>query len=77
MGQIDGISANYSGTMVSLTDICLKPLGKDCATQSILQVLFFKFALSRSLRMIFGYGLTVRLINLEAFIGLAIIRILQ
>ena len=24
--------------MVSLTDICLKPLGQDCATQSILQV---------------------------------------
>lgn len=37
-GQVDGIRANYSGTMVSLTDICLKPLGEDCATQSVLQV---------------------------------------
>ncbi|KAM3743656.1 hypothetical protein ACB098_07G163400 [Castanea mollissima] len=35
--KVDGISANYSGSMVSLTDICLKPLGQDCATQSILQ----------------------------------------
>ncbi|XP_031382221.1 NPC intracellular cholesterol transporter 1 [Punica granatum] len=38
--KIDGISANYSGSVVSLTDICLKPLGEDCATQSILQ--YFK-----------------------------------
>ncbi|KAK4759848.1 hypothetical protein SAY87_022979 [Trapa incisa] len=38
--KIDGINANYSGSMVSLTDICLKPLGEDCATQSILQ--YFK-----------------------------------
>jgi hypothetical protein len=30
--------------MVSLTDICLKPLDKDCATQSVLQV-FFLFLL--------------------------------
>ncbi|XP_024031369.1 Niemann-Pick C1 protein [Morus notabilis] len=35
--KVDGIRANYSGSMVSLTDICLKPLGQDCATQSILQ----------------------------------------
>lgn len=35
--KVDGISTNYSGSMVSLTDICLKPLGQDCATQSILQ----------------------------------------
>ncbi|KAJ8618328.1 hypothetical protein MRB53_014514 [Persea americana] len=35
--KIDGIRANYSGSMVSLTDICLKPLGQDCATQSVLQ----------------------------------------
>ncbi|KAJ6336667.1 hypothetical protein OIU76_006528 [Salix suchowensis] len=35
--KVDGIHANYSGTMVSLTDICLKPLDKDCATQSVLQ----------------------------------------
>ncbi|XP_077246845.1 uncharacterized protein LOC143886669 [Tasmannia lanceolata] len=38
--KIDGIRANYSGSMVSLTDICLKPLGHDCATQSVLQ--YFK-----------------------------------
>ncbi|KAG6783580.1 hypothetical protein POTOM_009236 [Populus tomentosa] len=36
--KVDGIHANYSGTMVSLTDICLKPLDKDCATQSVLQL---------------------------------------
>ncbi|XP_042511025.1 NPC intracellular cholesterol transporter 1-like isoform X2 [Macadamia integrifolia] len=35
--KVDQIRANYSGSMVSLTDICLKPLGQDCATQSILQ----------------------------------------
>ncbi|XP_038721590.1 NPC intracellular cholesterol transporter 1-like isoform X2 [Tripterygium wilfordii] len=35
--KIDGIRANYSGSTVSLTDICLKPLGQDCATQSVLQ----------------------------------------
>uniref|UniRef100_A0A6M2E7I6 SSD domain-containing protein n=1 Tax=Populus davidiana TaxID=266767 RepID=A0A6M2E7I6_9ROSI len=35
--KVDGIRANYSGSMVSLTDICLKPLDKDCATQSVLQ----------------------------------------
>ncbi|PON78470.1 Niemann-Pick C type protein [Trema orientale] len=38
--QVDGIRANHSGLMVSLTDICMKPLGQDCATQSILQ--YFK-----------------------------------
>ncbi|KAJ8765051.1 hypothetical protein K2173_010527 [Erythroxylum novogranatense] len=39
--KVDGIRANYSGSMViSLTDICLKPLGEDCATQSVLQ--YFK-----------------------------------
>ena len=37
-GQVDGIHANYSVLTVSLTDICLKPLGQDCATQSVLQV---------------------------------------
>lgn len=36
--QVDGIRANYSGLLVSLSDICLKPLGDDCASQSILQV---------------------------------------
>ncbi|PNY04985.1 niemann-pick C1-like protein, partial [Trifolium pratense] len=35
--KVDGIRANYSGLFVSLSDICLKPLGDDCATQSILQ----------------------------------------
>uniref|UniRef100_A0A2P2MG79 Niemann-Pick C1 protein-like n=1 Tax=Rhizophora mucronata TaxID=61149 RepID=A0A2P2MG79_RHIMU len=35
--KIDGIRANYSGSMVSLTDICLKPLGQDCGIQSVLQ----------------------------------------
>ncbi|PPD98412.1 hypothetical protein GOBAR_DD04540 [Gossypium barbadense] len=38
--KVDGIRANYSGSKVSLTDICLKPLGQDCATQSVLQ--YFK-----------------------------------
>ncbi|OVA00612.1 Sterol-sensing domain [Macleaya cordata] len=38
--KVDGIRANYSGSMVSLTDICMKPLGEDCATQSVLQ--YFK-----------------------------------
>ncbi|XP_056177183.1 uncharacterized protein LOC115669675 isoform X1 [Syzygium oleosum] len=38
--KIDGIRANYSGSMISLTDICMKPLGQDCATQSVLQ--YFK-----------------------------------
>ncbi|CAA0807018.1 Patched family protein [Striga hermonthica] len=38
--RVDTIRANNSGSMVSLTDICLKPLGKDCATQSVLQ--YFK-----------------------------------
>ncbi|KAG8377268.1 hypothetical protein BUALT_Bualt08G0010500 [Buddleja alternifolia] len=38
--KVDAIRANYSGSMVSLTDICMKPLGNDCATQSVLQ--YFK-----------------------------------
>ncbi|KAJ1427399.1 Sterol-sensing domain [Sesbania bispinosa] len=38
--QVDAIRANYSGLMVSLEDICMKPLDKDCATQSVLQ--YFK-----------------------------------
>lgn len=38
--QVDALRANYSGTMISLTDICMKPLGQDCATQSVLQVGF-------------------------------------
>ncbi|GER50439.1 Niemann-Pick C1 protein [Striga asiatica] len=38
--KVDAIRANYFGSMVSLTDICLKPLKKDCATQSVLQ--YFK-----------------------------------
>ncbi|CAM8904452.1 unnamed protein product [Rhodiola kirilowii] len=35
--KVDALRANYSGSLVALTDICLKPLGDDCATQSILQ----------------------------------------
>ncbi|KAK6939221.1 Niemann-Pick C1, N-terminal [Dillenia turbinata] len=31
--KVDDICGNYSGAAVSLTDICLKPLGQDCATQ--------------------------------------------
>ncbi|RVW48389.1 Niemann-Pick C1 protein [Vitis vinifera] len=38
--RVDGLRANYSGSVVSLTDICLKPMGQDCATQSVLQ--YFK-----------------------------------
>ncbi|KAE9603499.1 putative protein patched/dispatched [Lupinus albus] len=38
--KVDAIRANYSGSMISLQDICLKPLDKDCATQSVLQ--YFK-----------------------------------
>ncbi|KAL4186468.1 hypothetical protein AMTRI_Chr09g34040 [Amborella trichopoda] len=38
--KVDGIRANYSGSLISLTDICMKPLGADCATQSVLQ--YFK-----------------------------------
>ncbi|KAI3741454.1 hypothetical protein L1987_59128 [Smallanthus sonchifolius] len=37
LGEVDGIRANYSGSLVSLTDICMKPLREACATQSILQ----------------------------------------
>ncbi|GAB2243546.1 hypothetical protein Droror1_Dr00023674 [Drosera rotundifolia] len=35
--KVDGIRARYTGSTVSLTDICMKPLGQDCATQSVLQ----------------------------------------
>uniref|UniRef100_A0A0E0H4E1 SSD domain-containing protein n=1 Tax=Oryza nivara TaxID=4536 RepID=A0A0E0H4E1_ORYNI len=35
--KIDDLRANYSGSTVSLADICLKPLGTECATQSVLQ----------------------------------------
>ncbi|MCL7035268.1 hypothetical protein MKW94_006392, partial [Papaver nudicaule] len=35
--KVDDIRANYSGSVVSLTDICMKPIGADCATQSVLQ----------------------------------------
>lgn len=41
--KVDDIRANYSGLMVSLADICLKPVGEDCATQTILQ--YFKMDL--------------------------------
>eukprot|EP00252_Welwitschia_mirabilis_P020709 TRINITY_DN5121_c0_g1_i1.p1 TRINITY_DN5121_c0_g1~~TRINITY_DN5121_c0_g1_i1.p1 ORF type:complete len:1312 (-),score=235.79 TRINITY_DN5121_c0_g1_i1:193-4128(-) len=35
--KVDALRGNYSGTMVSLQDICLKPVGEDCASQTILQ----------------------------------------
>ncbi|KQJ84058.1 hypothetical protein BRADI_5g18407v3 [Brachypodium distachyon] len=35
--KVDDLRANYSGSTVSLADICLKPLSTDCATQSVLQ----------------------------------------
>ncbi|XP_002510680.3 NPC intracellular cholesterol transporter 1 isoform X1 [Ricinus communis] len=35
--KVDGIRANYSGSMIALNDICMKPLDQDCATQSVLQ----------------------------------------
>ncbi|XP_010690227.2 uncharacterized protein LOC104903808 isoform X1 [Beta vulgaris subsp. vulgaris] len=35
--KVDDLRVNYSGSMVSLSDICLKPLGEDCAIQSLLQ----------------------------------------
>ncbi|XP_004301979.1 PREDICTED: niemann-Pick C1 protein-like [Fragaria vesca subsp. vesca] len=38
--KVDGIKANYSGSMVSLSDICMKPLDQDCASQSVIQ--YFK-----------------------------------
>ncbi|KAK1304424.1 hypothetical protein QJS10_CPB11g02148 [Acorus calamus] len=38
--KVDELRANHSGSMVSLTDICMKPLDADCATQSVLQ--YFK-----------------------------------
>ncbi|KMZ67950.1 hypothetical protein ZOSMA_251G00230 [Zostera marina] len=38
--KIDGLKVNYSGSVVSLSDICLNPLGNACATQSVLQ--FYK-----------------------------------
>lgn len=38
--KIDGIRAKYLGSMISLNDICMKPLDQDCATQSVLQ--YFK-----------------------------------
>ncbi|PKA60101.1 hypothetical protein AXF42_Ash009785 [Apostasia shenzhenica] len=38
--KIDGLRTNYSGNIISLVDICLKPIGVECATQSVLQ--YFK-----------------------------------
>ncbi|CAN6463965.1 unnamed protein product [Victoria cruziana] len=35
--KVDSLQVNYSDTMISLRDICLKPLGDNCATQSVLQ----------------------------------------
>ncbi|CAH9050123.1 unnamed protein product, partial [Cuscuta europaea] len=38
--KVDSVKAKNSESIVSLADICVKPLGKDCATQSVLQ--YFK-----------------------------------
>lgn len=38
--KIDRLQGNYSGDLIGLQDICLKPLGTPCATQSVLQ--YFK-----------------------------------
>ncbi|KAB2626246.1 Niemann-Pick C1 protein-like [Pyrus ussuriensis x Pyrus communis] len=38
--KVAGIKANYSGSAISIADICMKPMDKDCATQSVLQ--YFK-----------------------------------
>jgi hypothetical protein len=38
--QVDRLQGNYSGEPIGLQDICLKPLGTPCATQSVLQ--YFK-----------------------------------
>ncbi|XP_010539022.1 PREDICTED: Niemann-Pick C1 protein-like isoform X2 [Tarenaya hassleriana] len=38
--KVDDLRADHLGSTISLTDICMKPLGQDCATQSILQ--YFK-----------------------------------
>ncbi|EPS73141.1 hypothetical protein M569_01615, partial [Genlisea aurea] len=38
--KVDAIRASYGSIAVSLSDICFKPLGNDCATQSVLQ--YFK-----------------------------------
>lgn len=35
--KVDNVRGNHSGKLISLQDICLKPLGTPCATQSILQ----------------------------------------
>lgn len=35
--KVDNVRGNLSGSLISLQDICLKPLGTPCATQSILQ----------------------------------------
>ncbi|RXH71139.1 hypothetical protein DVH24_015761 [Malus domestica] len=38
--KVDGIKANYSGSAICLADICMNPMDKDCAIQSVLQ--YFK-----------------------------------
>jgi len=35
--KVDGIRGNYSGSFVSLKDICMKPVGEDCASETVLQ----------------------------------------
>uniref|UniRef100_A0A0D6QVW6 SSD domain-containing protein n=1 Tax=Araucaria cunninghamii TaxID=56994 RepID=A0A0D6QVW6_ARACU len=35
--KVDRIRGNYSGSLVSLRDICMKPMGDDCASETVLQ----------------------------------------
>jgi len=35
--KVDRIQGNYSGSLVSLKDICMKPVGEECASQTVLQ----------------------------------------
>jgi Niemann-Pick C1 protein len=35
--QVDELTADYGGADVRLTDVCFKPMGEACATQSVLQ----------------------------------------
>jgi Niemann-Pick C1 protein len=35
--QVDALKAHNAGADVRLTDVCFKPMGEACATQSVLQ----------------------------------------
>ncbi|KAG7024105.1 Niemann-Pick C1 protein [Cucurbita argyrosperma subsp. argyrosperma] len=52
--KIDGIRVKYSGSSISLSDICLKPLDRDCATQSILQDELLTMVQSKNLTLSFS-----------------------